>query len=184
MNLVFFRLMVIPNSGEDISYSLHFFYSTSIEICIVIIEELLNEGLESLRFCVEACEIKDFTCSSELNVDADVTAKYMEKGVRAGILPCLTRLSMETNLENKPLKSTRTFMQQWSWMNVWGIVVDSQVCRGWSTERFYWQYRKLLLNEQRSGKELHDIRDISLGFEQRKLSIVPRSSLKPHWVSG
>ena len=42
------------------------------QICIVSVEQLPNEGMESLWLCVEVCEIKNITSDSEPNVNADI----------------------------------------------------------------------------------------------------------------
>ena len=39
----------------------------------VSLEQVSNEGLECLWHYIEACEMKNFTGSSELNIDADIT---------------------------------------------------------------------------------------------------------------
>ena len=82
-----------------------------------------------------------------------VTAKYIEKRVRARMSPCSTLLSMEIGSETKSLKITWAFMSRWRCMDK----LTNWVCRRWSTEQSYWLCRKLLLNQQRSDKGLHDI---------------------------
>ena len=52
---------------------MYIFFGVNNEICIISIEQLPNEGLESLWIYFEVCEIKDITCESESNVDIDIT---------------------------------------------------------------------------------------------------------------
>ena len=76
-------------SREEIHHSLYVFFDVNNKIFIVSIEELPNKYLESLQFYVETCEIKDYTCGSEANVDDDGICPPSHQPDKCGTRPFL-----------------------------------------------------------------------------------------------
>ena len=121
--------------SEELYFVYLYVFCLNNEIFIISIEEILNKDWESLRFYMESCHTKDFTCSSKANLDADVTIleivweSYSEicwKKFGKGMSLCLTPLWTEISFESWPLKTVKWLRQVEELRGAFKFVVNGQ----------------------------------------------------------